>query len=171
MDANTYPMTEAECVDLLGVPIGDVTEVEPVTEQGWRPVYATVDGEADVFVGELRPEDAARLEAAIDALPCAVCGGKRYVVAARGGNPDRRAVEACDACSTNQTLGDVEDFTDEDAAKLAQADGIVCRAEYPCFLGTEDDWGDALADYQAQEKSDQAGDGFVWLPGGGSATY
>jgi hypothetical protein len=56
---------------------------------------------------------------------CSDCDGKKYVICTRGDG--KQVVERCDACWDGK-------FTDEDAAKLAQADGIKCRSEYPCLI-------------------------------------
>jgi hypothetical protein len=56
---------------------------------------------------------------------CVVCHGKRYLVCTR--MDGRKAIERCDECSTDT-------LTDEDAAKLAQQDGIECEPEYPCYV-------------------------------------
>jgi hypothetical protein len=52
--------------------------------------------------------------------------GTRYIISIR--DDGRAAVEACDACR------DQNSFSDEDAARLAVADGIKCSPEYPCVL-------------------------------------
>lgn len=63
---------------------------------------------------------------------CDVCAGKRYRICER--SDDRReAVERCDRCSW---FGDDDPRTihDEDAAKLAQVDGVKCQLTYPCYV-------------------------------------
>jgi hypothetical protein len=55
---------------------------------------------------------------------CLVCNDKRYIIAER--DDGREAVEACDACNSNNT--------DEQAALSARADGIDCDRIYPCVV-------------------------------------
>ncbi|MBO0715714.1 MAG: hypothetical protein J2P55_00055 [Rhizobiales bacterium] len=63
---------------------------------------------------------------------CDVCNGKRYLICERT-EDGRKAVERCDACSW-WGENDPRTLWDEDAAKLAQADGIACAPTYPCYL-------------------------------------
>lgn len=63
------------------------------------------------------------------AFPCSTCGDKRYLICTR--SDGRKAVERCDTCQAPDT------FSDEDAAALAQADGIKCSSRYPCVLVRE----------------------------------
>ena len=62
-------------------------------------------------------------------MTCKACDDKTWFVATR--SEGRLAIERCDACSE-------ETLTDMDAAKLAQAEGIRCSLEYPCYLEGED---------------------------------
>ena len=61
---------------------------------------------------------------------CDVCKDKKYIVASYDSKP---CVERCDEC---QWHGEDNPSTlwDEEAAKLAQADGIKCEDIYPCFV-------------------------------------
>lgn len=60
---------------------------------------------------------------------CNVCKEKRYLINKRVDG--FLAVERCDNCSQLH-------LTDEDAAHVALADGIMCRIDYPCYLIGED---------------------------------
>lgn len=57
---------------------------------------------------------------------CGVCGDKKYLISRR--DDGRLAVERCDTCQDPAT------FSDEQAAILAQADGVKCSSVYPCVL-------------------------------------
>lgn len=62
---------------------------------------------------------------------CTSCEGKRYIIGVR--DDGRKAVERCDSC---QWFGDTDPrtLTDEQAARIAQEDGVACQSEYPCHL-------------------------------------
>lgn len=57
---------------------------------------------------------------------CDICGNKRYLIATRLSDYDRRAIERCDSCASDI-------LTDIQAAVLARADGINCDSDYPCY--------------------------------------
>jgi len=59
---------------------------------------------------------------------CDVCQGDRYLFSVR--DDGLVAIERCDACSADT-------MSDEDAAKLAQATGVVCASRYPCYVTSD----------------------------------
>jgi hypothetical protein len=62
---------------------------------------------------------------------CEVCNGKRYLVCSR--DDGREAIERCDNCAWFGS-NDKRTLWDEDAAKLATADGFVCDTSYPYIV-------------------------------------
>lgn len=58
-------------------------------------------------------------------MTCTICKGVRYLVCER--DDGTSAVERCDTCSDKF-------WSDEEAAKQAQLDGINCAPKYPCVI-------------------------------------
>ncbi len=58
---------------------------------------------------------------------CEICENKRYLIATRLSDDNRRAIERCDSC-VSELLDDMQ------AAALARADGIQCDSDYPCYV-------------------------------------
>lgn len=54
---------------------------------------------------------------------CEKCKDKKYVISLR--DDGKNAIERCDDCQF---------ISDEEAAILAQDDGIMCASIYPCYL-------------------------------------
>ena len=84
---------------------------------------------------------------------CNKCEGKRYVVVER--EDCMFAVERCDDCSSI--------ICDEDAAKLARADGINCLMEYPCYLEMTEDIIDKYTTFRSEPRNMKQLDRYFYL--------
>ena len=63
----------------------------------------------------------------LEMVDCEVCENKRYLIATRLSDDNRRAIERCDSC-VSELLDDLQ------AASLARTDGINCDSTYPCYV-------------------------------------
>ena len=64
-------------------------------------------------------------------MVCKECDGKKYRIARR--SDGCLAVERCDTCCWHGD-NDPRTIWDEDAAKLARIDGVICDISYPCYV-------------------------------------
>lgn len=107
---------------------GNARPADPSISPGW---YYWLDLSLPVGPFDDRGAAVAALREVGGTAPCAVCGDKRYLIAER--DDGFSAVERCDACSW---FGENHPLTlrDDEAAALAEADGIAALHDYPCYV-------------------------------------